>query len=233
MSREMPRGLVIAIDGPSGAGKSTVARMLAERLGYQRIDTGAMYRAVAVMLRDAGLEPVVGPALDEFCENLQVSLENSGGVQRVIANGRDVTELIRTPEVSLITSRISALKPVRDTLVKAQRSMGRDGGVVLEGRDIGTVVFPSAEIKFFLHASPEVRGKRRFDEMAAKGETVTLKETIAAVIQRDIQDSEREIAPLKQAEDAIPVDSSNMGIEEVVGKMEAMVRQKSCRESSL
>lgn len=219
-------GLVIAIDGPSGAGKSTIARLLAQRLGYLQIDTGAMYRAVAVLISSAGLDPDDCNAVERFCADLDIRLESEAGVQKVIANGRDVTSRIRTPEVSLITSRISTLKPVRDALLLAQREMGRNGGVVLEGRDIGTVVFPDADIKFFLFASPEVRGRRRFDELTSKGEQITLKETIEAVIRRDEQDSKRELAPLKQAEDAIPIDSSDIGIEEVVARMETFVREK-------
>jgi len=134
--------------------------------------------------------------------------------------------------VSRVTSRISALKPVRDALLLAQREMGRSGGVVLEGRDIGTVVFPDADLKFFLFASPEVRGKRRFEELAAKGERITLQETIAAVIHRDEQDSQRDLAPLRQAEDAMPIDSSDIGIEEVVRRMETLVLEKAAQLES-
>lgn len=220
------KGLVIAIDGPSGAGKSTVASLLAQRLGYMQIDTGAMYRAVAVLMKSSGIDPSDTDAVIQFCSGLQVCLEMDSGVQKVVANGQDVTGMIRAPEVSLMTSRISALKPVRDAMVLAQREMGRAGGVVLEGRDIGTVVFPDADLKFFLFASPEVRGKRRFEELLAKGEQITLHETIEAVVRRDTQDSQRELAPLKQADDAIPVDSSEIGVEEVVNRMEAYVLEK-------
>jgi cytidylate kinase len=222
-------GLVIAIDGPSGAGKSTIARLLAKRLGYLHIDTGAMYRAVAVLISRAGLDPADSNAIKRFCTYLDVRLETNAGSQKVMANGQDVTNQIRTPEVSLMTSRISALKPVRDALLLAQREMGRSGAVVLEGRDIGTVVFPGADLKFFLFASPEVRGKRRYDELISKGEQITLQKTIEAVIQRDEQDSQRDLAPLRQAEDAIPVDSSDIGIEEVVSRMEACVLQKTAQ----
>jgi len=225
-------GLVIAIDGPSGAGKSTIARLLAKRVGYLQIDTGAMYRAVAVLISRAGLDPADENAIKRFCASLEVRLETNAGIQKVIANGQDVTGQIRTPEVSRVTSRISALKPVRDALLLAQREMGRSGGVVLEGRDIGTVVFPDADLKFFLFASPEVRGKRRFEELVAKGERITLQETIAAVIHRDEQDSQRDLAPLRQAEDAIPIDSSDIGIEEVVSRMETLVLEKTAQLES-
>ena len=232
MNRQ-PRGLVIAIDGPSGAGKSTIARLLAKRLGYLQIDTGAMYRAAAVLIKRAGLDLADGDAVARFCADLCVRLETDGGVQRVFANGQDVTDQIRTHEVSHLTSRVSALRPVRDALLSAQREMGRQGGVVLEGRDIGTVVFPDADLKFFLSATPEVRGKRRYDELIARGEKTTLQETVAAVVQRDEQDSRRDIAPLRRAEDAIDVDSSDMGINDVVACMEAFVRQKYvCEESA-
>jgi len=229
---QVKQGLVIAIDGPSGAGKSTIARLLAKRLGYLQIDTGAMYRAVAVLISRAGLDPADENAIKRFCANLEVRLETNAGIQKVIANGQDVTGQIRTPEVSRVTSRISALKPVRDALLLAQREMGRSGGVVLEGRDIGTVVFPDADLKFFLFASPEVRGKRRFEELVAKGERITLQETIAAVIHRDEQDSQRDLAPLRQAEDAIPIDSSDIGIEEVVSRMETLVLEKAAQLES-
>jgi len=222
-----PRGLVIAIDGPSGAGKSTIAGLLSRRLGYLQIDTGAMYRAAALLLSRAGIDPDDLPRVERFCATLSVSFSTVAGIQRVIANGQDITDQIRTPEISLMTSRIAALKPVRDALVLAQREMGRIGGVVLEGRDIGTVVFPDADLKFYLTASPEERGRRRFAELAAKGERVTLEETIADVMQRDTQDSQRDLAPLRQADDAIAVDSTGVGIDEIVARMEALVRKKS------
>ena len=221
-----PNGLIIAIDGPSGAGKSTVARLLAKRLGYLQIDTGAMYRAVAFLVSQAGIDPADTNAVERLCEGADIRLDCSNCSQRVFANGRDVTELIRTPEMSLMTSRISALKPVREAMMMLQRRMGRDGGVVLEGRDIGTAVFPDAELKFFLFASPEERGKRRFAELVGNGEQVTLEETIEAVSRRDRQDSQRDLAPLRQAEDAIPVDSSHSSIDEVLNRMEDIAREK-------
>ena len=227
-----PRGLVIAIDGPSGAGKSTIARLLAKRLGYLQIDTGAMYRAAALLLSRAVIDPDDVGAVERFCSDLEVRFTTVDGMQRVYANGQDVTDQIRTPEISLLTSRIAALKPVRDALVQAQREMGRDGGVVLEGRDIGTVVFPDADLKFFLTASPEERGRRRFAELSANGERVTLEETVADVSRRDEQDSRRDLAPLRQAEDAIAIDSSGIGIEAVLDRMENFVRGKRARQEA-
>jgi CMP/dCMP kinase len=234
MMSTRPDGFVIAIDGPSGAGKSTIAHLLAQRLGYLQIDTGAMYRAVAYLMTSDGLDLSDGQAIERFCAQVNIRLEMINGTQRVLANGLDVTDRIRTPEISLMTSRIAALKPVRDALMQAQREMGRNGGVVLEGRDIGTVVFPDADVKFFLFASPEERGRRRFAELTAKGESITLEETIAAVSHRDDQDSQRDLAPLRQAGDAIAIDSSHIGIEEVVSRMERSIRKRTAiRESDL
>lgn len=221
-----PSGIIIAIDGPSGAGKSTVARLLADRLGYRQIDTGAMYRAAALLISQISIDPDNQSALEDFCQKLDVKLDYVDGCQAVIANGNNVTDLIRTPEMSLLTSRISTLKPVRDALLKSQRLMGAGGGVVLEGRDIGTVVFPDAELKFYLFASAEERGRRRCEELSGKGEQVTLVETIADVVKRDQQDSGRDLAPLRQAEDAIAIDSSSMTVDEVLDIMERYYKEK-------
>jgi cytidylate kinase len=220
------RGMVVAIDGPSGAGKSTVARQLAERLGYLYIDTGAMFRAVALAVKRAGVSLDDEDALAEVCRGLEISFVRDDGGYRVLANGEDVSEPIRTPEISLLTSRISTRRAVRDVLLHEQRRMGRAGNVVLEGRDIGSVVFPDADVKFFLSASAEERGRRRFLELKAKGEDVSLEKTIAEVAARDSRDEGREHAPLRRAADALLIDSTGISIEEVLGRMERLVRER-------
>jgi CMP/dCMP kinase len=224
MTRE--RGVVIAVDGPSGAGKSTISGVLSKRLGYLEIDTGAMYRAMAWLAREAGLDFENHQAVKAFSDHAEVELELHNGSTRVLANGQDVTSEIRTPEISMLTSKISTLAPVREAMMSLQRKMGLKGGVVLDGRDIGTVVFPDAELKFFLSASAEERGRRRFLELQAKGVQTTLQETIDNVAQRDQQDSERELAPLRQADDAIPIDSTGLTIEQVIALMEQVYRER-------
>lgn len=221
MRRE--RGIIIAIDGPSGAGKSTLAKELAKRLGYLQLDTGAMYRAMAWLARETGLDLADEAAVRQFCTTADIELQPLNGSSRVFANGREVTNEIRTPEISMLTSRMSALAPVRESMTQLQRRMGGAGGVVLEGRDIGTVVFPDAELKFFLTASAEERGRRRFLELQAKGDPATLEATIQDVKQRDAQDASRDLAPLKQADDALPIDSTGLSIDEVVSLMEQAV----------
>ena len=221
------RGLIVAIDGPSGAGKSTITKALADRLGYVHIDTGAMFRAVALAAQRAGIDGSDDEGLARICGAMEISfVRNNGCCCRVMANGEDVTDAIRTPEISLLTSAISARKVVRDFLLEVQRRMGRAGGVILEGRDIGTVVFPDADVKFFLSASVEERGRRRWLELAAKGEEVSLEETIAAVARRDEQDSGREHAPLRRAGDAVDIDSTGLAVDEVLDRMESLVREK-------
>jgi CMP/dCMP kinase len=218
------RGIIIAVDGPSGAGKSTISRALSARLGYLQIDTGAMYRAMAWLAREHGIDLADDRQVREFCKTAEVELQLDNGLTKVFANGRDVTAEIRTPEVSMLTSKIATLGPVRDAMVSLQRKMGARGGVVLDGRDIGTVVFPDAELKFFLSASAEERGKRRFLELAAKGEQVTLEETIRDVEQRDSQDEGRALSPLRRADDAVSIDSTGLTVEGVLDLMEKAYR---------
>ncbi|HBG07840.1 MAG: cytidylate kinase [Geobacteraceae bacterium GWC2_58_44] len=219
-------GVIVAIDGPSGAGKSSLTRLLAQRLGYIHIDTGAMFRAVALMAKRAGIACDDDAALEGLCSTLAITFCRDGESCRVLVNGEDVSGAIRSEEIGLFTSCISARKPVRDALLAMQRKMGAAGGVILEGRDIGTVVFPDAEVKFFLSATARERGRRRFLELSGRGEEATLEETIAKVVSRDRQDEGREHAPLKKADDAISIDSTSLSIEEVLELMERTVRQK-------
>ena len=218
--------MIVAIDGPSGAGKSSLTKLLARRLGYLHIDTGAMFRSVALSAQRAGIASDDDAALEKLCRGLDIAFSRDGETVRVLLNGEDVSGAIRNEEIGLLTSSISARKPVRDALLAMQRKMGESGGVILEGRDIGTVVFPDAEVKFFLSASAEERGRRRYLELAARGEQVTLEETIAKVVARDRQDEGREHAPLRQAEDAICIDSTTLSIEQVLELMERTVRHK-------
>jgi len=218
-------GIIVAIDGPSGAGKSTVGKRLAALLGYVYIDTGAMYRALGWKAARDGVEPVEGERLREFCKATEVELRLDGGETRVFVDGIDVTGFIRTPEMSMAASRISAQPCVRERLLELQRAMGRQGGVVLEGRDIGTVVFPEARAKFYLDADVHERARRRHEELKAKGIENDLAVTVDEVRKRDHDDSHREIAPLKKADDAIVVDSSKMSADEVVSFMAAKVRE--------
>lgn len=226
---------IVAIDGPAGAGKSTVARKLADALGFVLVDTGAMYRAVALAAQRAAVPWSDGSAVGALArvlvrdEALAFERDARRGV-RVLLRGEDVSDAIRTPEIGMGASTVSAHKEVREALLDLQRQAGRAGGVVLEGRDIGTVVFPDAEVKFFLTASPEIRARRRYEELLAKGtdaaRSMTFDETLADVKRRDEQDTNRAVAPLRQAETAIFVDSSDRAIDEVVALMASQVRAR-------
>jgi len=216
--------LIVAIDGPSGAGKSSVTKAVAARLGYTHIDTGAMFRVVALMASRCSIDAGNEHALAGLCAGLDIDFITVDGVCRVLASGEDVTTDIRSPHISLLTSRVAAVPAVRDHLLLLQRRMGEKGGVVLEGRDIGTVVFPDADIKFFLTASAEERGRRRFTELQSKGVVVSLEQTVAEVIQRDEQDINREYAPLRRADDAIEIDSTNLSLDEVISLMEKHIQ---------
>jgi cytidylate kinase len=218
--------LTIAIDGPSGAGKSTVARSLAKRLGYVYIDTGAMYRSVALRVKEKGISPEDEVTLNLLAASLHISFITQGEQTYVLCDGKDVTEAIRIPEISRLASTISKLKGVREALVQMQREMGEGGGVVLEGRDIGTVVFPDADVKFYLDAEGEERIRRRYHEMVEKGVRIDFKETQEELIQRDHHDMHRDHSPLKKAEDAVFIDSTHRSVEEVVEEMVRIVKIK-------
>lgn len=222
----MSRELIVAIDGPSGAGKSSVTALLAKRLGYLHIDTGAMYRALALLVARAGVPVDDDAAVQRVCSAADIALQRTVDGYQVLVNDEDVSAAIRTPEISLLTSQLASRKVVRDLLLVRQRALGQNGGVVLEGRDIGTVVFPEAEIKFYLTASVAERGRRRFEELRQKGEPVTLAQTVAEVAQRDEQDRNREHAPLCRAVDAVDIDSTGRSIDQVLDEMMRIVAER-------
>lgn len=222
-----PRRLRVAIDGPSGAGKSTVARALAKALGYTYLDTGAMYRALAATAMSLGIAVDDEEALGPLARSLRFRFEPApSGGQRVFVDGRDVTNEIRSSAVGMAASAVSALPAVRAALTGEQRRLGERGGVVMEGRDIGTVVFPDAEAKFYLDAAPDERGRRRLRDLEARGETPSLGEVRRDIATRDHQDSTRALAPLRPADDAIRIDSTRMGVDEVVQAMGRIVRER-------
>jgi cytidylate kinase len=216
---------VITIDGPAGAGKGTVARKLAAKLGYRLLDTGAMYRALAWSIARAGLAPDDTPALRRHVERLQIDVEGD----RVVVDERDVTDEIRSPEIATLTSRLSMLGVVRDKLTPIQRRLAATGGVVLEGRDTGTVVCPDAEVKFYLDASLEERARRRQAELRARGVELEPEAARRDIAARDTQDSGRELAPLRKAPDAVEVDSTGLSVEQVVAIMaDTVERRRRC-----
>ncbi len=222
----MAKKLIVAIDGPSGAGKSTLSKLLAQRLDYLNIDTGAMYRSVAWAAQQSGIACDDEQSLGVMAASLNIDFDRSAEQERVLVNGEDVSAAIRTPEISLLTAQVAACPGVRQALVEQQRKLARNGGVVLEGRDIGTVVFPRAEVKFFLSASAQARGQRRYEELLAKGIVADLETTIDEVQQRDAADTAREHSPLLCADDALSIDSTCMSIDEVLEIMIATVRAR-------
>jgi len=212
-------GLVIAIDGPSGAGKSTTARLLAERLGYIYIDTGAMYRSIGWKAKREGIDPEDEEGLADLCARTVVTIKKDNKDPKIFVDGIDVSGEIRTPDMGMMASAVSKSPAVRARLLTLQRELGKSGGVVMDGRDIGTVVFPEADMKFYLDASVEERGRRRFVELKAKGMDVDRARITQEIRDRDRQDSGRKIAPLRQADDALLIDSSEMSIDDVLDRM--------------
>ena len=217
-------GLIVAIDGPSGAGKSTVGRALADALSYTYLDTGAMYRAVAVRALELNIPLDDEGALADAARSARIAFDETG--KRVLLDGRDLTDAIRTREATKAASTVAKMSAVRREMVRRQQELGRAGGVVLDGRDIGSVVFPDAEIKFYLDAPPEKRAQRRFDELRAKGQDVSLESILDEIRARDQQDMTRSDSPLVRTPDAVYVDTSGLTPEQVIGHLAALVRDK-------
>ena len=224
MNAERTREPVIAIDGPAGAGKSTAARLLAARLGYRLVDTGGMYRAVVWSVAHAGIDASDEPAIAAHLATVNVEVAGD----RFFVNGRDVSENIRTPEIGALTSRLSALAAVRAAVTPLQRDMAARGGVVIEGRDTGTVVCPDAEVKFFVDASVDTRARRRQAELAGTGRALPIEAVRDEIAVRDAQDRTRTLAPLRKADDAIVLDTSDRSTDEVVALMLETVEKLRC-----
>ena len=218
--------MIIAIDGPSGAGKSTLAKRLAKELRFVYLDTGAMYRALALKVLRQGIDLADDARLEELIAATEIDLQETNGNLAVLLDGLDVAAEIRTPEVSQMASKVSALRMVRARMLELQREMGRRGSVVAEGRDIGTVIFPEAEVKIFLDASASERARRRYNELKSAGRAVDYEETLREIEERDKRDSERDLAPLRKAEDALMMDSSSAAADEVAAKVLSHIRIK-------
>ena len=222
----MKTGLIIAVDGPAGAGKSSSSRLLAEQLGYRYIDTGALYRAVGLLAWERGIRPDDQDGLTVLCSSLSLRFVAGTDGPRLLLGERDVTADIRRPEVSQMASQVSAHPVVRKRLLVLQRELGKDGGVVMEGRDIGTAVFPDADVKFYLDALPEERGRRRYTELQQQGASADLMETVQEMAERDRRDSGRVHAPLRKAEEAVVIDTTMLPLAEVVRVMATHVQNR-------
>ena len=223
----MGKNISIAIDGPAGAGKSTIARRIARELGYYYVDTGAIYRTVAYFMDLLGISPKDADGVSRYIDELTVNIEyDEDGVQHMIMNGMDVSNDIRTQDISQKASLISAQPVVREVLLDMQREVARQHSVVMDGRDIGSVVLPDADVKIFLTASAEVRAQRRTDELQAKGQKANFDQILKEIQQRDYQDTHRPIAPLKMCRDSVKVDTSDMDIDQVVETIRAIVSEK-------
>lgn len=212
-------GYNVAIDGPAGAGKSTIAKLVAKEKGYIYVDTGAMYRGLAIHFLNRGIDPEDRDAVAEACRDAEVTIGYEGGVQQIYLNGENVTSMLRTEETGNMASKASAIPEVREKLLELQRSLAREKDVIMDGRDIGTNILPDADVKIYLTASVETRARRRYDELREKGEDCSLEEISRDIKERDERDMTREIAPLKKADDAVLVDSSDMTIQQVVDEI--------------
>jgi len=223
----MDKKYSIAIDGPAGAGKSTIAKRLAKEMGYYYVDTGAIYRTVAYFLDLLGISPKDVDNVNRYIDELTIGIEyDEDGLQHMIMNGMDVTGEIRTQDISQKASLVSAHAVVRDMLLDMQRDVAKAHNVIMDGRDIGTVVLPKADVKIFLTASAEVRAKRRTDELTAKGQKANYAQILKEIQQRDYQDTHREVAPLKMARDSVKVDTSEMNIDQVVAAIRDIAGKK-------
>jgi len=223
----MAKKISVAIDGPAGAGKSTIAKRLAKELGYMYVDTGAIYRTVAYFFDLWGVSPKDIDGITRYIDELTVGIEyDEDGLQHMIMNGMDVTEDIRTQEIGQKASLVSAHAIVRDMLLDMQRDVAKNYNVIMDGRDIGTVVLPKATVKIFLTASAEVRAKRRTDELAAKGQKADYNKVLKEIQQRDYQDTHRAVAPLKMSRDSIKLDTSNLDIDGVIATMKEIIAKK-------
>lgn len=220
-----PHRITVAIDGPAGSGKSTVAREVARRLGYVYIDTGAMYRAIALLGMRRGLEASDHTGFIAEAATARMEFRQIGSEQRLFVNGEDLTDAVRDPKVGALSSPVSAIPEVRGYLTAEQRRLAERGGVVMEGRDIGTVVCPRAEVKIFLTASPAERARRRYLELIARGETVTEQQVLAEISERDYRDSNRDLAPLRRADDAVELVTDGLSVAEVVERILHMARE--------
>lgn len=223
----MPKTYSIAIDGPAGSGKSTMAKRLAAELGYRYVDTGAIYRTVAYFFDLWGVSPKDIDGIRRYIDELNIDIEyDDEGTQHMIMNGMDVTADIRTQDISQKASLVSAYAIVRDMLLDMQRDVAKKYNVIMDGRDIGSVVLPKANVKIFLTASPEVRARRRTDELIAKGQKADYNKVLQEIKQRDYQDTHREVAPLKMCRDSVKLDTSELDIEGVVAEMKRIIREK-------
>ncbi|MCR4926150.1 MAG: (d)CMP kinase [Clostridiales bacterium] len=216
----------VAIDGPGGAGKSTIAKQLAKDFGFIYVDTGALYRTVGLAAVKRGFKPSDAEKVVPMLPNVKVELKFVNGEQRVFLDGEDVSTDIRMPEISMAASDVSAIPKVREYLFDLQRDIAKKNDCLMDGRDIGTVVLPDAQVKVFLTASAEIRAKRRYDELQQKGVEAKFEDVLAELKQRDYQDSHREIAPLKQADDAILFDSSNLSLQEAIDGIAKIIKEK-------
>ena len=214
---------IITIDGPAGAGKSTISRLLSKKMNFVYLDTGAMYRAVALQAKRMNISFDDGKSLFELCEEIDIHFEKDGEKTVIYIGNEDVSADIRRPEMDMLSSSVSAVMEVRKAMTALQRKIGENGGLVAEGRDMGTVVFPNADFKFFITATPEVRAQRRYKERIGRNESVNREDVEADIRKRDEQDQSRKLAPLKPAEDAIVIDTSEMDIEQVLEKILASV----------